>query len=175
MRGTAQRTRGESGRGDATRRFVSLRSGRRRPRPRNGEWAERSRRRWAGRGRPAVRPMASGALSSVTGGRRRGSGGLFYFECGAKANIVAAIRSPARRSDWRNEKAQSADDRRPAKAQANTTRTYAVQFVVEAAGVADRLSVVVAPPQRRRRRTAVGARDAASAISILLPSRRASY
>ena len=33
----------------------------------------------------------------------------------------------------------------------------AVQLVVEAAGVADGLAVVVAPPQRRRRRPAVGA------------------
>jgi hypothetical protein len=32
-----------------------------------------------------------------------------------------------------------------------------VQLVVESAGVADRLAVVVAPPQRRRRRLAVGA------------------
>lgn len=37
------------------------------------------------------------------------------------------------------------------------TWTYVVEFVVEAAGVADGLSVVVAPPQRRHRRLAVGA------------------
>lgn len=43
-----------------------------------------------------------------------------------------------------------------------------MQLVVQSAGVAHGLAVVVAPPQRRRRRTAVGARDAAPAISILL-------
>lgn len=36
--------------------------------------------------------------------------------------------------------------------------THVVKFVVESAGVANRLSVVVTPPQRRHRRLAVGAR-----------------
>ena len=35
--------------------------------------------------------------------------------------------------------------------------TYVVEFVVEAAGIADGLAVVVASPQRRHRRLAVGA------------------
>ncbi len=40
--------------------------------------------------------------------------------------------------------------------------TYPVEFVVEAAGVANRISVGVSPPQSRRIRVAVGARGPGS-------------
>jgi hypothetical protein len=39
----------------------------------------------------------------------------------------------------------------------STDETHVVQFVVESAGVADGLAVLVAPPQRSRGRLAVGA------------------
>ena len=47
--------------------------------------------------------------------------------------------------------------------------TDAVQFEVEAAGVAHRLAGTVATPQRRRRRAAVGAGEPGASVRILRP------
>ena len=46
--------------------------------------------------------------------------------------------------------------------------TYIVQLVIEPAGVADGLAVLVPPPQRRRGRVAVGANRALAAVRRLM-------